>query len=453
MKKILSVVICFVLIVSCNEHELFKSESKYESEIKNFLDEQASSHPDNKDSFDELKNSIHFHRVQKYTLKDGRVVLMTSSDKLNLQYKVQHQNLQRVLFFMNEDKVAGGMIVNFGSSSESGIEDLISTMLEAREHNYSGTFYVFNLFLNLTIANEYENGRAFKTGRVKAKGPAKSDSGGKLNACTDWYLITTIRYTNGSTTVLEEYVGTSCSCEQNETRTSGTQCGGGDNGSQSLPTNPVQGQRWSITYPNGVYRELEYQCYDWGCIWRPVVSILPEIVVEADRYLYPFLPIDPAPNAQIFGPDASLYTYNGDLGTWHMQTSPNRLCGAYSWITNGDGYSATIIYLAAPALHRPSGDFLFPMWGSVCVTYGSSTGIQNQSYASSVFNAAWGQTMDAAQAWLNAQATTPTTVQYANFITATMLTKIQAEAQGYVSLNWAMPCGGNVPETVTRYCN
>jgi len=196
-------------------------------------------------------------------------------------------------------------------------DNLISKFVENESHTWSGRVDVYSLYGKLNFFNVFQNGEIETRGVVLPRTGKRSE--GRTNGCIDWYLITTIRYTNGTSSTFEQYVGTTCDCDQNTTRSASIMCGGGGDGGgsgQSLPSSPQQGDQFSITNPSGVYRVMEYHCFDYGCIWEIIYTQLPELVVEANRSEYAFLPLNPFDGQVIVGSDGLVYEFNGQYNSW-----------------------------------------------------------------------------------------------------------------------------------------
>jgi hypothetical protein len=441
-----------LLLLACQDELPTVSESQYKTAILSYLDEKKEKAPNYADQIEDLKMKINFSKVSEQTIKNGQKILISKVGELNSLGTIENSTA-RVVFFLIDERIVRSEILLYESGNLTDIQTTIIRMYSNTIHEYDGIFSVYNIFQKLRTKNTFEKGKVVKSGVVRPK-QVKSSSGGRTNSCIDWYLVTTVHYMDGSTSVTEQYVGRECDdCVNNETRSSEVNCGGGDGG-QTLPSNPAPGTRWSITNPSGIYREFVYVCSDWGCTWRADVMMIPAAVVETDRNNWWFLPLYPPPNTQKRGPvDGLTYDYNANFNNWTAQAL-NRLCGGYSFGQVGEGMGGTIINLAATAVHEPSKERVDVMWGSVCVTFGSSTGITTSEAGTEAFNTAWNIVMDEYQTWLNIQGdVAPLSVEAGAYIKERMFAHLWMQAGGYVSLEWAAPCQGNLPQTVTRYCN
>jgi hypothetical protein len=154
------------------------------------------------------------------------------------------------------------------------------------------------------------------------------------------------------------------------------------------------------------------------------------------------------------GGNATNYgTLAGEFTPAVLDDSQNKLCGSYTFTNTGDGLTAEIITLSAPAFHRPSGQHIPHIWGSACLTFGSSTGLTNSKDASIVFNKAWGITTDEVEVWLNKEDKAPLSVDYSNVFKATLIANLKEITKGAIWFSTG-PCSmpGTVP-SLTQYCN
>lgn len=132
--------------------------------------------------------------------------------------------------------------------------------------------------------------------------------------------------------------------------------------------------------------------------------------------------------------------------------SQNRLCGAYSFLSVGEGMTAEILGLGATAVRRSTGQMLHVLLGPVCVTFGASTGLVHPSTASTAFNNTWNAAMNDTDAWIKGQ-TNPTAASLRTYIIQRLRVRLLAQSnEGYFALTIGS-CKGNIPSTQAQYCN
>jgi len=169
---------------------------------------------------------------------------------------------------------------------------------------------------------EYENGKLVKNGTSRPKTSEKSN--GRTNGCVDWYLVTTIYWSNGTTTSSASFLYTECDPCQEYARSGRTEnCGGSGGGtssnggiSQAFPTNPQNNQIHEFVDSEGTYKKFKFN--EQKNQWDLVETRLLEVTVRAKPLEFPFLNIPwPADKLTILGPDFLNYTYNLEFMIWY----------------------------------------------------------------------------------------------------------------------------------------
>jgi hypothetical protein len=321
MKKTFLFILLVTLFNSCfQEPNLSKPESVYKADVLEFLDQAKRNLADeNVSKVDALKSSLDFKHVKTIKSPLGQQILVvpiSSLDNMNDKYlnAIFYRNLNTKIDF-SEIVAIDPRIENY-PSNENLIEDLINN----KSVSYSGKFSVYSVYQDLKFFNSFENGRITINGKVRSG--VTNSKGGRETTCTAWYLTTTNYYSDGSSSSTTEYIGTTCDCVENQTRSSATMCdGGGDGGSSgSLPNNPSVGTLAQVTLPNGVMKLVEWKCDDAHCFWKDLGTTVPAAVVETNRPNYWYLPIAPYDGQLIFGPDGLSYSYNSSYMQWTGST-------------------------------------------------------------------------------------------------------------------------------------
>lgn len=323
-----SIALCAALVVSsvsCIDEPQIKPESAYKEAISRYYDalgEQASK----KEEIEILKKSIDFRDVREYQLRTNEKALVA---KVNDLENFEEGEMVVALLMMNEGVIVRSYLVSFDEMSRFNLFDrlLVSVInMHKVDVAYSGRMTVYNPFQQLLMFNTYDNGRLTEHGQAN-KLFEQSDEN-KANGCTEWYLITTTYYSDGSTSTSADYLYTTCTggsggCEQTETRVGKTMCGGGAWGTgvtagtaPSIPSNPRDGDTYDYTGRDGGFFKYIYNKQQG--IWVVVECILPPIVVYNEPENYPFLMIQyPVHNQVVYGTDYMIYTYDGGSGSWH----------------------------------------------------------------------------------------------------------------------------------------
>ena len=317
MKKIYLYFFLIVVFTSCfHDTDLSKSESIHKAAVIDYLDRiKSNTAEENISKIDALESALDFRNVKTIKSPLGQRILVVPVSSLE---NVEAE-FRKAIFYLNYNSTIDySQIIGIDPQVEnfSSGEALIDDILNNRSLSFTGKFSVYSVYQDLMFFNSFDNGKINVNGKVRP-GEAKS-GGGRTNGCTAWYLTTTYFYSDGSRTTTTEYLGTTCDCEQNSTRSSSTMCGGGQGGSggAGLPGNPTPGTLVQVTLSNGVMHLMEWQCDDAHCFWADLGVTVPDVVVETNRPTYYFLPIDPVNGQFILGPDGMSYTYNAAYMNW-----------------------------------------------------------------------------------------------------------------------------------------
>lgn len=218
--------ILFVIFsTSCfnEDYSNIQQESPYKELLLSFLEtKKIDNTEDNITKIEELTDNLNFRRVSFYKLSAKQEIFIAEINSLS---DVNGEILKAV-FILRENKLIDIRILAFNPKTKAyaNYDDLVKSFIGNSTHNYSGKASAYTIYQDLIFFNEFEDGKIKINGAVS---PADSKSGGgRTNGCIAWYLITTYYYSDGSTSQTSEYLGTTCDCEQNTTRSSSTMCGG-----------------------------------------------------------------------------------------------------------------------------------------------------------------------------------------------------------------------------------
>lgn len=332
----------FILVLfsffSCFENEI-RTPSIYQAEILEFLNStKADNSEENVVLIDQLESDLNFFRIEALPLANGQIVLIADT-------KNNTDKVHKILFFKSETTpIFKVNRISFSDSqSSNNYNNLLKSFLNRNTHSYSGKVEINNLYNNLLFFNKFDNGRLTAKGVVKSDA-AKGSTGGKTQGCTAWYLITTNFYSDGSTETTQEYLGTTCNCEQNSTRSEGIKTCGGEAGSNggapTLPYTANEGDEFWLLSPNGTQRLMRWTCFDSGCSWVTIVTNLPEAVCEADRITYSFLPLNPFHGDVAYSiVDATFWVYDNFWNQWVGTLDKGIDCASFKFVkTTSDGF-------------------------------------------------------------------------------------------------------------------
>jgi hypothetical protein len=460
MKKIAPFII-FLLLFSCQDTTDLRPDSVHKQNILTYLNKTKDLYSGTSvQKIEDLSNAIDFKEIQQYQLRTTEQLLIASAKPLP---GLPTSAITKVIFYVNNGEVVRSNIVCFSNSAANADQVILSILnMNEKKESYSGKITFLRATQQLYLFNEYENGELRVNGIARPN--LKNLKGGRTNACIDWYLITTYYYPGGHTRTTDQYLFTTCDCGGGggeEAYRVACQGGGGGSGGAAgsgngpiMPANPQNNDEYEYTDNTGKYTKYVYNAH--SDMWQIVEIVVTPFTIIAEPENYSFLAEIESPlhGQVVVGDDNLLYKYDASTGNWEGEVpSQNKLCGSYIFTETGDGLTAEIITLSAPAFHRPSGQHIPHLWGSACLTFGSSTGLTNSKDASAAFNQAWALTTDEVEVWLNKEKTAPLSVVYSDFFKSTLLSKLAKTVDGAFWFSTG-PCfmPGTVP-SLTQYCN
>ena len=262
----LPVLLFFILVVinSCKKsYESNDSTSTQNSliitKINSWLDanKKLDSSQRTKDIVESIRSSLDFNKMsfQKLNAKE-KFCIIPLLETFKSDYNIGKYKISNMVFILNEiDSIRKGNIVQFLPNNGQQIKTLPSNtfykIFNHEEIEQDGKFSFLNIKDRLIWEIGYKNKVPYSYGKVEARENSTDSNIYRSNGeCIDWFLITTIYYTDGSVETFEEYLGTTCGDMCQEVRVSGgrvyrVNCGGGGGGGEiiDLPPKPVD---WTV---------------------------------------------------------------------------------------------------------------------------------------------------------------------------------------------------------------
>lgn len=306
------------LLNSCETQEIVLTEQNnsnpiYNSVISSYLTNFKTSVSNNKENtkkISALMQAIDYNTIKQYDLKN--TIKLVVVDLKNFSVFPEADQTKAIFFVLNNSIIRSNIVTIKNKLPFENPDQVIVSIFDKKENkdNYSGKIEFYNLFQNILLSDEFENGK------LTVNGIARIDARKSLTAkCTAWYWVTS--YSDGSQTA--DYMFTTCDCEENTYR---TECGGGGGGSSysSAPGQP--------NYPQNPKDKDLFTYIDWDGelvtkkfneeigIWETVSISLSEIVINDNRIKYSFLLFPWPQDLQKILNNNLIYTYDGASGSW-----------------------------------------------------------------------------------------------------------------------------------------
>lgn len=323
-------------IQSCHEDETSNESNQpittsYNETILSYLANlKSAAGKENGTKIEAIKEAINLNTILIYNLKSTEKLLIADISTLK---GFESYNATKVIFFVLNNSIIRSNIVTIKNKVPfDNVNQVLISIFDRKENkdNYSGKIEFYNLFKNILLSDEFENGKLTVNG-VRRRSPNSSLTT-KSNGCVAWYWVTT--YFDGTQT--KEYMYTTCDCEEQTYR---GDCGGGagSGGGSSSSNNNSAGPNYPDN-PNDkdLYTYIDYdgeivtRQYDMKSKSWIIVSIkLPDVVVNNNPEKYSFLIFAWPSDGQKILNNLILYTYDAASGNWNGEPeTPEKIAEA-----------------------------------------------------------------------------------------------------------------------------
>lgn len=242
------------LLNSCETQEIVLTEQNnsnpiYNSVISSYLTNFKTSVSKNKENtkkISALMQAIDYNTIKQYDLKN--TIKLVVIDLKNFSVSSEVDQTKAIFFVLNNSIIRSNIVTIKNKLPFENPDQVIVSIFDKKENkdNYSGKIEFYNLFQNILLSDEFENGVLTKNSIAL---PNLKNAMANRSTCDDWYELTT--YSDGSQTA--EYLYTICDpCSggggelfKNSDCDSGSGGGGSgysSNGQPDYPPNPKPGQ-------------------------------------------------------------------------------------------------------------------------------------------------------------------------------------------------------------------
>ena len=333
---LVSIAILIGLLHSCYEDETSNENNQpittsYNATILSYLANlKSAAGKENGTKIEAIKEAINLNTIHIYNLKSTEKLLIADISTLK---GFESYNATKVIFFVLNNSIIRSNIVTIKNKVPfDNVNQVLISIFDRKENkdNYSGKIEFYNLFKNILLSDEFENGKLTVNG-VRRRSPNSSLTT-KSNGCVAWYWVTT--YFDGTQT--KEYMYTTCDCEEQTYRgdcSGGAGSGGGSSSSNNnsagpnYPDNPNDKDLYTYIDYDGeiVTRQYDMKSKSWI-----IVSIkLPDVVVNNNPEKYSFLIFAWPSDGQKILNNLILYTYDAASGNWNGEPeTPEKIAEA-----------------------------------------------------------------------------------------------------------------------------
>lgn len=232
-----------------DSNNITKTADGFSEKVKIWLDKQKSTYKQqgarttlNKDAIiDLVEDNLVFGEASIEDINDKIKYLCIPIKDTFLEMKNLDRNAT-LAFLGNIDSTgninAGGLVYflpSDGKKHNSFPKNTFRNMFNRGTVELDGRYKMLTVSGRWISQFEIKDGKLHATGVVQKKENA-GNSTQRTNQCIIWYLVTTIRWPDGTTTIIEDYVGTTCGTECEDIGSPGG-CGEEDGGGGNYGVN------------------------------------------------------------------------------------------------------------------------------------------------------------------------------------------------------------------------
>ena len=164
-----------------------------------------------------VKNSLDYNKMRFEKLSaTENLIIVPINDGFKSAVNINKKTINNLLLIINETgNIRKGNIVQFIPKAGTFLNELpkntFNKFYNSGKIESDGKFSFLNLNDKILYQMDYNDGKLSAYGEKQIHQDASV-----ANLCTEWYLVTTIYYGNGTVAVAEEYLYTTCSSIENE---------------------------------------------------------------------------------------------------------------------------------------------------------------------------------------------------------------------------------------------
>jgi hypothetical protein len=207
-----------ILLISCRKEAsqgLPDSNDEMISKVNSWFDNQKiSSQPNKSSNIELLKNNLDFSglRIEEYD-KGEKIIIVPVKDEFKKTRQIDNNKIPNlVLIFDKSGNIRKGNLVLYipknGEAVTKVLDNTFYNIFNTATPECNGQFRFLTVDGIRLYQLDYNNERLASVGVIK-----KGNSSNTVlteTGCTDWYLITTYYYTDGTTSQTSVYLGRTC---------------------------------------------------------------------------------------------------------------------------------------------------------------------------------------------------------------------------------------------------
>ena len=222
---LLESIVCvfLILLISCRREADSESEtmanSKFEliSKVNSWLESQKEGLFSFKAAnIDLLKGNLDFAAAASESMdtRFNYITIPINDEIINKKNLDRNSTLTLLLIVDKLGKINSGSIVYFqpadGKKHSQLAKNTFTNLINREPISLDGVYKMLHITGRFLSQFEIKHGKLFSTGSLQQESKESKDTQRATSICIDWYLVTTIYWTDGTVTQTREYVGRTC---------------------------------------------------------------------------------------------------------------------------------------------------------------------------------------------------------------------------------------------------
>ncbi len=211
---------CLVFVGIACEKESSKepSDKSLFEKVNSWIEVQKSgTNQEKSNKIHSLKENLDFDNAMHEVLNEEEqfIIIPIKKDFRTINNRDKKSVNLLVLTLADAGVIRKGNIIQYVAENEQENvnkvpTNTISKMFNNRKIERSGRFRVLTIADRYLYELEYKQGSLYSYSTMQPKRPERGSTGRENTECTDWYIVTTITNSDGTTSTHEEYIGRTC---------------------------------------------------------------------------------------------------------------------------------------------------------------------------------------------------------------------------------------------------
>ena len=218
-----------------------------------WLDRKHSTNTARNERIKIIRENLDFPRLSFEELNQGEKFIIVPIKKgfIANAHKADNPINNLLLILDKQGNIRKGNLVQYIPENRQAMNSVPAYtfygMFNDHKVGADGRFVFLSIFDKFLYETKYENGSQETFSEIRPKSEPANTASRENQTCTDWYLITTYYYADGTTVTYESFLYTTCSgCQPGELCSEIDGTGGGDGNSVDYEYNVSKSVYWTV---------------------------------------------------------------------------------------------------------------------------------------------------------------------------------------------------------------